>query len=90
MSEIQNAVIRKTLLGFEDHGSLSCFVFVDGDGWTCGFGGYRMDAPDPLRKDVGSVGTAWGMEFIKRVLETVGVERWKICRPSYPAFFGAL
>ena len=72
---IENAVIEKTTLGMEDHGLFTCFVIVAGDGWGCGFGGYRLDEYDKTAKK--SFGTAYGLEFIKRILETLEVENWE-------------
>lgn len=42
-TEIKNARIESTMLGYEDHGILTAFVTVGGDGWGCGFGGYGLD-----------------------------------------------
>lgn len=74
-TEIKNARITKTSLGYEDHGMMSCMVFVDGAGWGGGFGGYRLDTYDNNAKK--SVGTAYGLEFICRVLKAVGVDSWE-------------
>ncbi len=77
--EIKNAVINSTMLGVEDHGILSCFIHLQYDGGGQGFGGYAMDSPTRSAnpKDERRVGTAWGMEFIRRVLDVVGVNNWE-------------
>lgn len=72
---VENAVIESTMLGPEDHGILSCFVMVSGDGWGCGFGGYALDRYDKVAKE--RRGTAYGLEFIRRILTTLEVERWE-------------
>ena len=65
-----NAKIESTMLGYEDHGLMTCFLHLSQDGSGQGFGGYRLDAP----KDAPSeMGTFW----IKRILETVGVGQWE-------------
>jgi len=75
-------VVRRTMLGVEDHGILTCMLHVDGDGWGIGFGGYALDQPmwtDPQNKRdfLGRQGTNYGMEFIRRVLDTLEVETWE-------------
>ena len=76
--EITNATIESTMLGPEDHNILTCFVMLDYSGSSQGFGGYGLD--NPVRVDgefSHREGTAWGMEFINRILKTVGVRRWE-------------
>lgn len=77
--EIKNAKITSTTLGTEDHGIVSMFVHLDYSGSGQGFGGFCLDTPieDASGKFLRREGTAWGMEFIMRVLATVGVERWE-------------
>lgn len=72
--ETRNAVITGTMLGVEDHGILTAFLYLDYGGSGQGFGGYALD---------GNAGKTWQSggnicgRFIRRVLETVGVERWE-------------
>lgn len=74
-TKIQNAKITSTMLGIEDHGILTAFVYLEGDGWGVGFGGYALDEWDEAAKR--RKGGAYGTEFIMRVLKAVGVERWE-------------
>lgn len=64
MSEIRNAKITGTMLGFEDHGIMTAFVNTMSGSLGQGFGGYSMNGE-------------WGMEFIKAVLKTLDVESWE-------------
>jgi len=64
-----NAKIASTMLGFEDHGILTCFLHLSQGGSGQGFGGYRLDAPKGY-----SIYTDF---WVKRVLETVGVSEWE-------------
>lgn len=76
--EIKNAKITGTTLGYEDHGILTCFISLSYGGSSQSFGGYALDSPQ--RKDgkpSGRIGTAYGMEFIRRILEVVGVSKWE-------------
>jgi hypothetical protein len=75
MPQIENAQIESTMLGNEDHGIFTCYVTVSGDCWGCGFGGYALDKYDSDKKR--RVGTAYGLEFIKRILETLEIEEWE-------------
>ena len=79
-TQIKNAIIKSTMLGYEDHGILTAFVTLDYGGSGQGFGGRAFDEPikDPLTNDfISRRGVAYGMEWIARVLNTVGVESWE-------------
>ena len=79
--EIKNAKIRSTMLGVEDHGIMTCMLHVEGDGWGQGFGGYSFDSWDEkLKKRVGS---SYGIEFIKNILETLEVGKWEQLPGTY-------
>lgn len=74
-TKIENARISGTMLGREDHGIMTAFVHLEGDGWGVGFGGYGLDQWDDAgRKRLGS---AYGMAFIAAVLDVVGVTTWE-------------
>ncbi len=83
MSVIINARIRSTTLGVEGHGILSCMIDCEGEGWGQGFGGYAFDEPTwgPGGREEhdfkGRRGVAFGMEFIRRLLDTLKVEKWE-------------
>ena len=63
MSEIKNAKIIHTHLGYEDHGIPTCQIVLDYGGTQQGFGGYD------LRR--------YGFEMVQKILDTVGVDRWE-------------
>jgi len=72
-----NAKISNTFLGYEkDHGLLTCFLYLEQDCSSQGFGGYRIDAP----KDADSPYAAF---WIKRILEVVGVSSWEELKGQY-------
>ena len=73
--ETKNAVIESTMLGIEDHGIMPCFLYLNYGGSVQGFGGYGLDGFDKAKAK--RVGTAWGMEFVRRVLETFEVDSWE-------------
>jgi hypothetical protein len=81
MSEIHNAKITGTMLGYEDHGIMTCFIYLEWDGAGVGFGGYGLDEYDKdLKKRVG-VGKS--LDFIKEIMEVVGVQKWEDLKGQY-------
>lgn len=74
------AKITGTMLGYEDHGILTCMLTVDyGGGSMQGVGGYCLDRPvmDDNDHFVKRIGTAYGMEFVARMIQACGVESWE-------------
>lgn len=82
---ISNAQIEDTRLGIEDHGIFNLTLVLkwdieEGSSTGQGFGGI-LDNPNKERN--GRIGTAYGCEFIKRVLKTVGVRNWEDLKDKY-------
>lgn len=75
MREIVNVKIKSTSLGYEDHGILTCWLNMEGDGWGQGFGGYALDCYSSVDKK--RHGTIYGMEFIQNILKTLEVDSWE-------------
>lgn len=73
------AKITSTMLGVEDHGILTCHLIVDYGGGGQSIGGYALDTPthDENGRFSGRVGTAYGMEFVARVMRACGVDKWE-------------
>jgi hypothetical protein len=72
------ARIESTFLGYEEHGIFTAYLhleYAESSGHQ-GAGGYYLDAPadDGGR---GRKGTAYGCDWISRVLRTVGVDSWE-------------
>ena len=57
-----NAIIKGVHLGYEDHELLTCWLYLDQPGSTQGFGGWSIQANAGF--------------WIKRILDTVGVQSW--------------
>jgi hypothetical protein len=74
-TEIINVRITSTMLGLEDHGIFTAFIYFEGDGTGGGFGGHCFDQYDQAKKK--RVGHAFGIEYISSVLKVVGVEKWE-------------
>jgi len=72
---IENARIESTSISNADHGVLTAWVHLNGSGWGCGFGGYRLDSHNKALDRL--FGIVWGFMFLMRVMETVGVSKWE-------------
>lgn len=78
--ETKNAVIESTSLGGYDGGTsvMTCWLHLSYGGSGQGFGGYGLDEPYGDRAGIRNRrGTAYGMEFITRIIATVGVDKWE-------------
>ena len=73
------AKIESTMLGREDHGIWTAFLFVSYGASSQGIGGYGLDGPthDDDGKFVRRVGSAFGMEWIMRATAACGVDSWE-------------
>lgn len=71
-----NAKITSTMLGYEDHGILTCFLLLDQSGSCQGFGGFRIDAPKDKNFELCCF-------WIKRILSVVGVDSWEKLPGNY-------
>lgn len=82
MSEIVNAQIKSTMLGPEDHGIFTWWLNLEWPGAGIGFGGYGIDEYVKSlnkRRDI----TGSGLESIRAIMETVGVEKWEDLKDKY-------
>lgn len=64
-----NAKIKKTYLGYEDHGMLTFFITVEGDGKGQHIGNYSFGGNGKYHE--------YGLEMIAEILRVVGVESWE-------------
>jgi len=88
---IENAEITGTLLGIEDHGIMTFFVYVKMNGSGIGIGGYALDGSGGNGNP--RVGTPKAIESIRRICEVVGVREWedlkgKHCRVEHGGLGG--
>jgi hypothetical protein len=72
------AKIAGTSLGWEDHGIFTLMLHLDYGGSGQGAGGFALDEPrkGESGEHIGRYGTAFGMEFIARVMRACGVNEW--------------
>lgn len=69
--------IKSTTLGYEDHGILSAQLNCEGSGTGTSVGGYCLDEPVERGTSSGRKGTAYGLDHLIKMMETVGVSRWE-------------
>ena len=75
---IENAKIANTFLGIEDHGILTAQLMLEGPAWGQVFGGMALDGPCKVNgKFVGRRGHAFGMDWIRHLLEVLEIESWE-------------
>lgn len=76
----QVMTIKRTTLGLEDHGVWTAYLHCEGDGSGIGVGGYVLDSR-PAESTWGDGkrrhGTAFGMDHIMALTQTVGVDDWE-------------
>ena len=73
--ETKNAKITSTMLGYEDHGILSCMLYLSYGGSGQGFGGYCLDSYDKEKEK--RIATIHCGVWIAEILKIVGVEKWE-------------
>lgn len=82
----KNARIDRTMLGYEDHGVLTSWIFVDYGGSGQGFGGYALDRFNPKTK--AREGTKFAANYIIGLLQTLGVDTWEKLPGTYCRIYG--
>ena len=80
---IENALITNVDLSMADHGCLTLVMTLEGGGWGVVYGGYclgkgYLDASDDFFD-----GSAAGMEYLIRIMDTVGVEKFQDLKGKY-------
>jgi hypothetical protein len=73
--QTRNARIVSTQLGAAGSNVMSVWIHLDFGGSGQAFGGLSLDRYDPSTRT--RVGTAFGCEFVRRVLEVLKVEDWE-------------
>lgn len=81
---IENALIERTSLGYEDHGCLTFWLSLKFENFGQGFGGFALDAK-PLDRNAGEQRGPHAIAgaFIAAILKAVGVERWEDVRGKH-------
>ena len=72
--KIENAKITKVDLSMADHGCLCAEIVLEGDGWGCVYGGFKIGSGYLGAKEF--KGYEPGTEYIMRIMDTVGVSKY--------------
>lgn len=78
MNDEEAGRIIGTTLGWEDHGILTAWIAVEGEGWGQSFGGYALDGKPEARK-AGSHRTPSEEcgRWVAGILRALEVDRWE-------------
>lgn len=81
--KIENALIENVDLSMADHGCLTLEMTLKGSGWGVVYGGYCLGRGYLGAEDNFFSGSAAGMEYLIRIMDTVGVERFQNLKGKY-------
>lgn len=80
---IENALITNVDLSMADHGCLTLAMTLEGSGWGVMYGGYCLGKGYLGADDDFFDGSAAGMEYLMRIMDTVGVEKFQDLKGKY-------
>lgn len=80
---IENALITNVDLSMADHGCLTLAMTLEGSGWGVVYGGYCLGKGYLGADDDFFDGSADGMEYLIRIMDTVGVEKFQDLKGKY-------
>ena len=80
---IKNALIKSVDLSMADHGCLTLAMTLEGGGWGVVYGGYCLGKGYLGADDDFFDGSAAGMEYLIRIMDTVGVEKFQDLKGKY-------
>ena len=73
--EIENAKIEDVSITMADHGCLTFWITLKGNGWVTKYGGYAIGHGYLGSETFES--SSKGLEAMMRIMDTVGVDRWE-------------
>lgn len=83
-TEIRNAKITNVSISMADHGCLTFYLFLDGGGWGCGYGGYCIGhGYEGADEDKFTAESGDGLVAMMRIMDIVGVEKWEDLKGKY-------
>ena len=80
---IENALIESVDLSMADYGCLTLAMTLKGAGWGVTYGGYCLGKGYLGAYDNFFSGSASGTEYLMRIMDTVGVERFQNLKGKY-------
>ena len=79
--ETKNMKITGASISMADHGVLTFYIDLEGDGCAVSFGSYVIGKDYLGAKEFS--GCATGIECLMRIMDTIGVERWEDLKGKY-------
>lgn len=79
---IENAKITNVSITMEEHGCLTFWLTLEGEGWGCGYGGYCI-GKGYLNADEFTADNGNGLVAMMKIMDTIGVERWEDLKGQY-------
>lgn len=80
---IKNALIESVDLSMDDYGCLTLTMTLKGAGWGVNYGNHCLGKGYLGADDEFFSGSAAGMEYLMRIMDTVGVERFQSLKGKY-------
>ena len=80
---IENALIKSVDLSMVDHGCLKLAMTLEGGGWGVVYGSHCLGKGYLGADDDFFNGSAAGMEYLIRIMDTVGVEKFQDLKGKY-------
>ena len=80
---IENVLIESVDLSMADHGCLTLAMTLKGGGWGVVYGGYCLGKGYLGADDNFFSGSTSGMEYLMRIMDIVGVERFQNLKGKY-------
>ena len=78
---IENARITKVSLSMADHGCLTFDLFIEGAGWACAVGGWKIGTGYSGSDYFSATGA--GLVAMMKIMDVVGVEKWEDLKGKY-------
>ncbi len=82
MNEIKNVKITNVSLTMADHGCLTFYLTLEGDGWGVNYGGYCIGFGF-LGSDSFTAENGGGLVAMMKIMDTVSVEKWEDLKGKY-------
>lgn len=79
---IENAKITNASITMADHGCLTFWLTLEGDGWGCGYGGYCI-GKGYLGAGEFTAESGSGLVAMMEIMNVVGVEKWEDLKGQY-------
>ena len=80
---VENAKITKVDLSMADYGCLALSMTLEGAGWGVVYGGYCLGNGYLGAKESDFRGSAAGTEYLMRIMDVVGVEKFQDLKGQY-------